>query len=245
MSRAEPLEALPILCGSCGAPAVLDEAPSIRCRHCGAHEPLPADERRRHEILDERFRDAVRRDLALRGLVGAYARTFDGRPLRRWVLPALLVGVILSAAVARTSTRPLVVVPALVTSVCLALLAALSASRRVARRSYAHHVRPHLLAIAPSAPGEPFACRVCGAPLASAPMAHRVCRHCASTSIVPEPAFVRELSRAHALATDRTTETRLALAGARAVTRASQRALAVSVALGLLVLGATLLFARP
>jgi hypothetical protein len=243
VSRAEPLEAVTLLCGSCGAPALLEGVASIRCRRCGALERLPDDQLRRHEILDHRFRDAVRRDLALRGLVSAYARTYDGAPARAWLVPALFGAAALLAGLVRAGTRDGVVVAVLVTSVVLVLAGAVRASHLLARRAYVRHVRPHIVALAPAAPGEPFGCRVCGAPLPSARTAHRACRHCASTSIVPEPAFARELSRAAALATDRTAETRLALTGAREVARVSRRALASAVALGL-ALVSVVIFAR-
>lgn len=195
-------EGTPILCRGCGAPAALDDAGVVRCKHCGTSEQLPSDALGRALEIKARLALARSRAAQATGIDAALAHIYEDR--RAWLrvtglyLAVALVstaggiaggaeGVYRASAVGQGLEVLLVMAPGLfaLPSLLLGGCFGVAVSLAYGRGIYRREVRPLLLATPPIYEGAPFACRACGGPLPVSRDVDIACAYCSTSNLVP------------------------------------------------------------
>ena len=179
----------PLLCVNCNVPLLVDDAPSLVCRFCGAMNVVPAvyrDELRLTRDLDSATRQAAEQWMRLAHI----------KVSRWWLVCAaitpfvLMTGSLVFLLIAALSEVVNVdAVPASLRWLWLLIIPAQLLAANVAMKnvlvSGATNVGAAFAASFPSVPGEPPNCRQCGAPLLVRPDDVVVrCIYCEAESLV-------------------------------------------------------------
>jgi hypothetical protein len=179
----------PLLCANCNAPLVVVDAPTLACRFCAFRNAVP-------EVYREELRLARNLDATTRKATEQWLRLAQIKVSRWWLIAAAMtpfvlmtVGLttLLVAALLRVVSGE--ALPGLLPYVWITLIPAQLLAANVAMKnvlvSGATNVGLAFAASPPSAPGEPPACRQCGAPLSVQPDDVLVrCIYCEAESIV-------------------------------------------------------------
>ena len=210
-------------CAGCGAPLSIPESEQVCCRHCGRWTPVPVELRERVQAKAH-----VKR---AHGDIEANVRALLSQPGARFASFILLLALVFCGVgwlvvlggLALTGLGDIGgfdVGWALFAGVAWSLFALLLARGAFAKRRALTLLASAFGARAPAAPGQPSACRCCGAGLAETQSLVSVCGYCGADNVLGidlRPA-VRPL-REHALGleallTQRRREVRNALLGA-------------------------------
>lgn len=179
----------PFLCGTCNAPLVVIDAPSLLCRFCGATQVVP-------QAYREELRLTRDLDSGTRNAAEQWLRLAQIKVPRWWLICAAIAPFVLltgSLITLLTATLLRIVsghaLPGLLLWVWVIVIPVQLLAAHVAMKnilvSGATNVGAAFAARPPSAPGEPPNCRQCGAPLSVQPDDVLVrCIYCEAESIV-------------------------------------------------------------
>jgi hypothetical protein len=178
-----------LLCDACGAPVALRDDAEVPCRYCGARVPIPDARREQIRALSLLETSRLRCEQLLRVLLGQPGAGFTNL-LVLVATPPLILGGPLAAILfnefyeTRHVFRWTHGVSLFVCGVAFTYGLSLLVQAQVVGRAALRLVALRFHATPPAREGDPFECRVCGAPLSEGPEKVVVlCAYCRAENI--------------------------------------------------------------